>query len=79
MFPRLFRRSNPGPVRPGPEMVQVDVRRGDRGMSHPALNGRQIDTPRQPQARGGVAEVVNAATLESDAHSTVRFNVDACS
>jgi len=32
-------------------------------MSHPALDGREIDAPREPQAGRRVAEVVNAATL----------------
>ena len=68
-----------GAVRSGPEVVQVDVRRGDRGMSHPALNAREIDTPREPQASGGVAEVVTSTTPDSDVHPSVRFNADACS
>ena len=47
------------------EEVQVEIRGRDRLMTHPLLHRSGIDPTSQPQARGGVAEVVQPSPLTS--------------
>ena len=42
-------------------MVQIDVRRRDRGMPKPGLHGHRIGPTCQPQTGSGMPEVVDAA------------------
>lgn len=50
-----------GQIGSSAEVVQVEVRRRDRCMAHPGLHRADIDTARQPEAGGGVSQVVDAA------------------
>jgi hypothetical protein len=53
------------PVRGRAEVVQVDLRGGDRGVPEPGLDGDGIDAARQPEARRGVPQIVDPATRRS--------------
>lgn len=65
-----------GQIGPGAEVVQVEVRRGDRRVAHPVLHRADIDTARQPEAGGGVSQVVDATAppgLPTAGSATVSF------
>jgi hypothetical protein len=63
--PRAFRRSSPARSDGRAEVVRVDVRRCDRGVPQPSLNGDGIDAARQPEAGRGVTQVVDPVTRRS--------------
>jgi hypothetical protein len=44
-------------------MVQIEIRRRDRRVSHPGLDGHHIDPASEPQTGCGVPEVVNPPAL----------------
>src|SRR3954454_9106882 len=48
-----------GLVCSGAEVVQVDVRGRNGGVPHPGLHGHRIYPVGQPEARGGVPEIMD--------------------
>jgi hypothetical protein len=50
-------------MRPRAEEVQVQVGGGDRLVTHPGLDRSRVDAAGEPEARGRVAQVVDAAPV----------------
>ena len=48
-----------GLVGSGAEVVQIHVRRGDRGVSHPGLNGGEVDSAGEPETCRRMAQVMD--------------------
>src|SRR5664279_1014222 len=60
---RLVQTVETGEVRRGAEEVQVPIGGGDRLVTHPGLDRSRVHATGQPQARRGVAQVVQPPTV----------------